>query len=67
MPWGVVEQVTSAHYLGNVLRGIVDHNSQLIRIKAITTFEDKIADIRGDNLSVFALSQIPECNFLVVC
>src|SRR3546814_7812027 len=60
LPWGRVEQVGSAHDIGDALRGVVDHHRQLVRPAAVGAFEYEIAHLRGDVLRLGAEDRVYE-------
>ena len=60
LPRGGIEQVGTAHDVGDALSGIVYYDRKLVCKKSIAPFQYKIADFLFDALFNSALSQVRE-------
>ena len=58
LAWGGVQQVTAAHYVGDPLPTIIDHDSQLVGKQAVLAQQHEVADFSGKILPEVALQAV---------
>lgn len=66
LAWRRVEQVGTAHHLGNALSRIVHHHCQLIRPKPIGTQQDEVANVAVHPLVNVTMHEVVEIDFAIV-
>ena len=59
-----IQEIRAAHYVGYALRGIVDHHRELVRVQAVGTMQNKVADVPLEHLAKPALHAVREADFV---
>ena len=59
---GRAQQIAAAHNFGDTLKGVVDHDGQLVGKHAVRAANDEVAALGGQVLGAFALQTIGKGN-----
>jgi len=62
LPRGGIEQVGAAHHVGHALRGVADHDGELVGKLSVGPKQHEVADLALDHLPLSALGAILEAD-----